>query len=421
MLAREVAHLVEVDAVVVLPHAVLHALEVLARDRDGVAVRQVPAGREREAHDGVARLTEREVHGEVRRAARVGLHVDVLGAEERLEPRDGQLLHLVDDLLPLVVALVRVPLGVLVREDRAGRLHHGARGVVLAGDEADLVVLAAVLVGDEAGDLGIGLGEGRDRRRGMAAAAFSHRPVVPRRSRRVVGDPRPVVSPLASMLARCVLFAATSQGPRPPSPPATRHARRRSSTSPHRLPERPRRRALARRGGRPARADTRTTPRTSATRPTTRRAAAWAGTYGSLFVMGALSDYLSFGFLFGHGALQNPDWRSNGDGGGLRIEAFPLVGLVPRCRARRARRVRHRHRRPHLVQAPASRGHRDAVVPAGRASSTSGRFGSLFGGHFGVGPSLEYDAIWSQPFERHGLVASARLVFYGGHVGRYAA
>ena len=41
-------------------------------------------------------------------------------------------------------------------------------------------------------------------------------------------------------------------------------------------------------------------------------------------------------------------------------------------------------------------------------------FGSLFGGHFGIGPSVEYDAIWSQPFERHGLVASARIVFYGG-------
>ena len=67
--------------------------------------------------------TEREVDGEVRRAARVGLHVDVLGAEELLEARDRELLDLVDGLLALVVALVRVALGVLVREDRAGRLH----------------------------------------------------------------------------------------------------------------------------------------------------------------------------------------------------------------------------------------------------------------------------------------------------------
>jgi hypothetical protein len=41
-------------------------------------------------------------------------------------------------------------------------------------------------------------------------------------------------------------------------------------------------------------------------------------------------------------------------------------------------------------------------------------FGKLIGGHFAAGPSLEYDAIFSQSFERHGLVATARFVFYGG-------
>ena len=41
-------------------------------------------------------------------------------------------------------------------------------------------------------------------------------------------------------------------------------------------------------------------------------------------------------------------------------------------------------------------------------------FGHVLGGHLGAGPALEYDAIWSTPFERHGLIASARLVFYGG-------
>ena len=41
-------------------------------------------------------------------------------------------------------------------------------------------------------------------------------------------------------------------------------------------------------------------------------------------------------------------------------------------------------------------------------------FGHFIGGHFAAGPALEFDAIWSQPFEQHGLVASGRLVFYGG-------
>jgi hypothetical protein len=40
-------------------------------------------------------------------------------------------------------------------------------------------------------------------------------------------------------------------------------------------------------------------------------------------------------------------------------------------------------------------------------------FGHVLGGHFAAGPSLEYEAVWSQPFERHGLIASGRVAFYG--------
>src|SRR6202035_1464411 len=54
-----------------------------------------------------------------------------------------------------------------------------------------------------------------------------------------------------------------------------------------------------------------------------------AGTYTQIFVMGALSDYLSFGFWYAHASLRNGDWHSSGDGGGFRLEVFPLVGLVP--------------------------------------------------------------------------------------------
>ena len=77
VLLRELADLVHVDAVVLAAHAVGHALEVLAGDRDGVAVREVAARGQAEAHDDVAGLAEREVDGEVRGAARVRLHVDV--------------------------------------------------------------------------------------------------------------------------------------------------------------------------------------------------------------------------------------------------------------------------------------------------------------------------------------------------------
>ena len=46
--------------------------------------------------------------------------------------------------------------------------------------------------------------------------------------------------------------------------------------------------------------------------------------------------------------------------------------------------------------------------PAPRMSIAS------LGGHFGVGPSVEYDAVFTTPYDQNGLVASLRLVWYGG-------
>jgi hypothetical protein len=83
VLERELAHLIHVDAVIALAHAVERGVVVLARDAHVPAVREVPAGRQAEAHRLVAGLHEGEVHGEVRRAARVGLHVDVQPARVR--------------------------------------------------------------------------------------------------------------------------------------------------------------------------------------------------------------------------------------------------------------------------------------------------------------------------------------------------
>jgi hypothetical protein len=138
------------------------------------------------------------------------------------------------------------------------------------------------------------------------------------------------------------------------------------------------------------------------------------GTTSTFFVMGALSDYVSVGFWYGRGFFRNHDWRSNGDGGGLRVEAFPLTGLLPSL-----------HGLGVLAQFGIGGGDLMAVAPGvsgsdGTQSYAAGgvfhewSFLHLLGGHVGAGPALEYDAIWSQSFERHGLVASARLVFYGG-------
>ena len=93
VLPGEAAHLVHVDAVVLPAHRVGHHLEPLARHVDGRAVRQVPAGGEAEAHEGVAGLHQRHERRLVGGAARVRLHVGEAAAEQLLGPLDGQQLR----------------------------------------------------------------------------------------------------------------------------------------------------------------------------------------------------------------------------------------------------------------------------------------------------------------------------------------
>jgi hypothetical protein len=59
------------------------------------------------------------------------LHVRGLGAEQRLDAVDSELLDDVDVLAAAVVAAARIALGVLVGEDRALRLEDGERSEVL--------------------------------------------------------------------------------------------------------------------------------------------------------------------------------------------------------------------------------------------------------------------------------------------------
>ncbi len=138
------------------------------------------------------------------------------------------------------------------------------------------------------------------------------------------------------------------------------------------------------------------------------------GGYGQFFVMGALSDYLSFGFWFGHSDLRNSDWRSVGNGGGFRLEIFPLVDLVPSLEGLG-------------ILANLGIGSGNLYTPNPQLPEAVGTqswggigifhewgFGYSRAGHFAFGPALEFDAIWSQPFEQHGVVGSARLVWYGG-------
>ena len=124
--------------------------------------------------DGVARLQQREVDGGVGRGARVRLHVGEAGAEERLDPVDGELLDHVDVLAAAVVALARVALGVLVGEHRALRLHDGDRREVLRGDHLQRGLLAVQLLLHRGVDLGVDLADRRVEEVGVRGGLLAH-------------------------------------------------------------------------------------------------------------------------------------------------------------------------------------------------------------------------------------------------------
>ena len=87
----------------------------------------------------------------------MGLHVGGISAKNLLDAVNRQLFGDIDKFAATVVAPARVAFGVLVGQLRALRPHHGGRGVVFAGDEFNVVLLARVFRLDGGEDFGVEL------------------------------------------------------------------------------------------------------------------------------------------------------------------------------------------------------------------------------------------------------------------------
>src|SRR6185436_20532234 len=96
------------------PDAVLDGLEQTTRERNRMAVREMPAVSQAHAEQRVAGGRHREIGGEVRRRTRMGLHIGVARAEQTTDSLERQILRHVDELAPAVIALAWQALGVLV-------------------------------------------------------------------------------------------------------------------------------------------------------------------------------------------------------------------------------------------------------------------------------------------------------------------
>jgi hypothetical protein len=142
------------------------------------------------------------------------------------------------------------------------------------------------------------------------------------------------------------------------------------------------------------------------------------GSGGNVLVMGALTDWLNFGFWGGAATFGNGQWHSTGGGGGFRLEIFPVYSLGGAFR-------------DVAVYTQVGIGS-TTLAPKDDPSDVRSGVGSFLaagvlyefwlakalGGHFALGPDLQYDSIFSEPMERHGAILGLRFLWYGGKAGR---
>ncbi len=139
------------------------------------------------------------------------------------------------------------------------------------------------------------------------------------------------------------------------------------------------------------------------------------GTSTTYFLMGALTDYVSFGPMVNIATFESDKWRSTGFGIGFRGEVFPLLRVFPPLADTAI-----------YGQAGIGTTELRAKGPYPSADGTQSFAGlglhhelrvfRLLGGHVSGGPYLEYDAIFSTSAERHWASGGLRIAWYGGKV-----
>lgn len=133
------------------------------------------------------------------------------------------------------------------------------------------------------------------------------------------------------------------------------------------------------------------------------------------FLMGALTDYVSFGPMVNIAKFESDSWKSTGLGIGFRVEAFPLVRLFPMLA-------------DSSIYGQAGVGSTE-LQAKGNYPSADGtqsfagigvhhefRLFRMLGGHVSGGPYAEYDAIFATSAERHWASVGFRVAWYGGTV-----
>jgi hypothetical protein len=135
------------------------------------------------------------------------------------------------------------------------------------------------------------------------------------------------------------------------------------------------------------------------------------GYHFSGFLMGALTDWLNIGPTVAVAQFESDRWKSTGFGVGFRADVFPLIRWMPALADLALYGqvgvgvTELRAKGPY----PTADGSQSFF---GIGAHHEWRFANFLGAHAAAGPFIEYDAIRSQPAERHWLAMGLRVAFY---------
>lgn len=131
----------------------------------------------------------------------------------------------------------------------------------------------------------------------------------------------------------------------------------------------------------------------------------------SIFLMGALADYVNFGFMVTTASFESSRWRSSALGIGFRVEAFPLYKLVPLLRDTAI-----------YTQLGGGGMSLEAKGPFPKADTVEAFLGvgahheftlwKVLGGRFAAGPMIELDTVTGRAAQAHWLSLGLRVAFY---------
>ena len=150
----DLTKLIIIDKSVVID-TVGNNLEILAGNIYRTSVCQMSAVIQIHTHDGISRLTYRELYRKVCLCARVRLYIGIGTSEQFHGSVPCQILNHVHTIASAVVSLARIPFGIFVCERTSHRRHHCLAHPVLGSDQLNVAVLSLLLGHDRLGNLGI--------------------------------------------------------------------------------------------------------------------------------------------------------------------------------------------------------------------------------------------------------------------------